>query len=152
MSQCAKCGGKGYVEVHQPGHTHYETDAGEGCPSYHYERVPCTCNRIAQLEAEVSRLTLYSDFGGNNEADSKLRQHCIALEAENERLTAERDAVLEDAEERVAKLFRERDALATRCGELEAALKTWRMLFTQAELLERVELDTKLTASFSTPK
>ncbi len=27
-----------------------------------------------------------SDFGGNNEADSKLRQHCIALEAEVLRL------------------------------------------------------------------
>jgi hypothetical protein len=44
------------VEVHQPGHTHYETDAGEGCPVWHFERVPCTCNRIAELERERDAL------------------------------------------------------------------------------------------------
>ncbi len=135
---------------------------------------------IEDLKSENARLTAdlgeigMSDFGGNNEADSKLRQHCIALEAENARLTeCERKlkewetpmtcghpralvAVEDDyhcyACQTIEPVKQERDALATRCGELEAALKTWRMLFTQAELLERVELDTKLTASFSTPK
>jgi len=38
---CEKCKGKGYIERHQPGMIHYETDAEEPCPSYHYERVPC---------------------------------------------------------------------------------------------------------------
>lgn len=40
---CRRCSGTGFVEQHQPGHTHYETDAGEPCPAYHYRKVPCVC-------------------------------------------------------------------------------------------------------------
>jgi hypothetical protein len=45
---CEICRGKGYVEVHQPGYTHFKTDSE--CPPYHFQRVPCTCspqNRVA---------------------------------------------------------------------------------------------------------
>lgn len=46
---CRYCHGSGYVREHQTGHTHYETDAGEPCPEYHYSRVICAhCNFAAQ--------------------------------------------------------------------------------------------------------
>lgn len=38
---CSRCGGRGYIEAHIPGYTHYETDAGEPCPSYHFRRAVC---------------------------------------------------------------------------------------------------------------
>lgn len=50
MSECRHCGGKGYIEVHRPGFTHYETDAGEPCPSYHYDRTLCSCNQLERLK------------------------------------------------------------------------------------------------------
>lgn len=73
-----------------------------------------------------------SDFGGNNEADSKLRQHCIALEAENERLTAENATAL--SIRNIA--WKERDALATRCGDAErdyADMRKFQAKFIEAD-------------------
>lgn len=63
---CIFCGGLGYKEVHQPGYTHYETDAGEGCPSYHYKRIPCPCEELKRLRAELDTL----------------REHCACLDME----------------------------------------------------------------------
>jgi len=48
---CVECKGRGYTERHQPGHVHYETDAGEACPPYHFERIPCECSKAA-MEAK----------------------------------------------------------------------------------------------------
>lgn len=42
-ANCGLCAGKGYLEVHKSGMTHYETDAGEVCPPYHFERIACSC-------------------------------------------------------------------------------------------------------------
>lgn len=39
--KCSTCRGKGFTEAHIPGFTHYETDADEECPSYHYRKSPC---------------------------------------------------------------------------------------------------------------
>ncbi len=50
---CRSCGGKGYIEVHEPGHTHYETD--DECPAYHFRRVSCTCSRHKEIAAELLR-------------------------------------------------------------------------------------------------
>jgi hypothetical protein len=49
---CKLCNGKGFVEVHMSGFTHYETDAGEGCPAYHYNRVPCSCKIVAPAQCD----------------------------------------------------------------------------------------------------
>src|ERR1035437_4871632 len=41
MVKCGKCRDTGIIDGHRSGYTHYETDAGEPCPSYHYEALPC---------------------------------------------------------------------------------------------------------------
>jgi hypothetical protein len=43
-------------ERHLPGATHYETDAGEPCPAYHYRFGPCDCwkSRIPKREEETA--------------------------------------------------------------------------------------------------
>src|SRR5579883_2855413 len=59
---CKKCKGAGIYEAHQPGHTHYETDAGEPCPWFHYSKIPCGCvfteinQKVAALEASNERM------------------------------------------------------------------------------------------------
>ncbi len=59
--QCRLCRGKGYTEEHQPGHTHYETDAGEPCPAWHYKRIPCICAERDQLRKERDALQAKND-------------------------------------------------------------------------------------------
>ncbi len=49
---CRLCQGRGWSEVHQAGHTHYETDAGEGCPGYHYKRIACECTAALRKALE----------------------------------------------------------------------------------------------------
>lgn len=56
MSVCKNCNGKGYVETHRSGFTHYETDVGEECPGYHFARTPCSCTAGANAELAAIRL------------------------------------------------------------------------------------------------
>lgn len=44
---CERCKGRGQYERHKTGYTHYETDAGEECPAYHFERIQCRCSEPA---------------------------------------------------------------------------------------------------------
>jgi hypothetical protein len=43
-------------EFHKPGMIHYETDAGEACPAYHFEHGKCDClaAEIASLRKQLS--------------------------------------------------------------------------------------------------
>ncbi len=81
-----------------------------------------------------------SDFGGNNEADSKLRQHCIALEAEVSRLMAELAVARSVPLDVAFGWIEERDALAMRCRELEAACREQMIRLT--DLFDRHERPT----------
>lgn len=42
--------------LHMPGFTHYETDAGEPCPSYHYSNGPCDCGKSALAVPQPSEV------------------------------------------------------------------------------------------------
>jgi len=57
QKSCLKCKGRGYVDgQHKEGYTHYETDAGEACPAYHFEFVPCSvCAPINTVLAEYAK-------------------------------------------------------------------------------------------------
>ena len=52
---CEKCGGS-YKDIHMPGYTHYETDAGEPCPKYHYGRCPHCTNGVVFSDERAREL------------------------------------------------------------------------------------------------
>ena len=53
-----RCSCSGTGLQHKPGYTHYETDAGEECPAYHYGPCPrCESARAALAKAKAAGIS-----------------------------------------------------------------------------------------------